>query len=208
MAWDGANFQSMEEVRSFPIKTSLCYIKLKHVKPQPVRDCLMLSHKIELVGDRAYLLSGSVSHSAFPPQKGTQRIESPFSFNYFEPSYDGTGVKNIYICQTNPKVLQAQLLNPSRAGSIANLRKLLTQRQNFEINTAYLPKAGAERLDGGSPDLIAPTFGEFTPQANTTKTTEPGKEINKVKVDTDEEDNFQSGSSDHETFPDFEVNAK
>ena len=107
MAWDGANFESLEEVRSFPVKTSLCYIKLKKVKGQPQRDCLMLSHKIELVGDRVYLLSGSVSHSAFAAQKGTQRIDSPFSFNYFEPSYDGTGVKNIYICLTNPKVLQA-----------------------------------------------------------------------------------------------------
>ena len=153
----------MEEVRQFPVKTSLCYIKLKHVKGQPVRDCLMLSHKIELVGERIYLLSGSVQHSAFPPQKDTQRIESPFSFNYFEPSYDGTGVKNIYICQTNPKVLQAQLINPSRAASINNLRKLLETRQNFEYNTAYLLKAGAERLDGDSPDLIAPVFGQFTP---------------------------------------------
>lgn len=35
MAWDGANFESMEEVRSFPVKTSLCYIKLKNVKSQP-----------------------------------------------------------------------------------------------------------------------------------------------------------------------------
>jgi hypothetical protein len=29
MAWDGANFESMEEVRSFPLNTSLCYLKLK-----------------------------------------------------------------------------------------------------------------------------------------------------------------------------------
>jgi hypothetical protein len=105
MTWDGAHFESMEEVRSFPIKTALTYIKLKQVKGQQPRDCLMLSHKIELVGDRVYLLSGSVNHSGYNPLLGTQRIDSPFSFNYFEPTYDGTGVKNIYICQTNPKVL-------------------------------------------------------------------------------------------------------
>lgn len=98
MIWDGAQFESMEEVRSFPIKTALTYIKLKQVKGQQPRDCLMMSHKIELIGDRVYLLSGSVDHSGFNPLLGTQRIDSPFSFNYFEPTYDGTGVKNIYIC--------------------------------------------------------------------------------------------------------------
>jgi hypothetical protein len=124
----------------------------------------MLSHKIELLGDRVYLLSGSVSHSGFNPLLGTQRIDSPFSFNYFEPTYDGTGVKNIYICQTNPKVLQIQLKSPSRASSISNLKKLLMERKEHAYNTAYLLKAGAERLDGAeSPELIPAVFGQFTP---------------------------------------------
>lgn len=98
MQWDGANFETMEEVRTFPIKTSLNHICLKQPRGQPKRDCLMLTHKIELVGDRVYLVSGSVQHSQFLPSPGVQRIDSPFSFNYFEPSYDGTGVKNVYIC--------------------------------------------------------------------------------------------------------------
>lgn len=63
MMWDGANFESMDEVRSFPIKTALCHIRLKQPRAQPARDCLMLSHRIELVGDRVYLVSGSVQHS-------------------------------------------------------------------------------------------------------------------------------------------------
>lgn len=71
MTWDGTHFETMEEVRSFPIKTALTYIQLKSAKGQPSRDCLMLSHKIELIGDRVYLLSGSVNHSGFNPLLGT-----------------------------------------------------------------------------------------------------------------------------------------
>lgn len=73
-------------------------------------------------------------------------------------------MKNIYICQTNPKVLQIQLKSPSRASSISNLKKLLTERKEPAYNTAYLLKAGAERLDGAeSPELIPAVFGQFTP---------------------------------------------
>lgn len=62
MQWDGTNFETMQEVLSYPIKTTITYIKMKQAKGQPARDALMLSHKIELVGDRVYLLSGSVQH--------------------------------------------------------------------------------------------------------------------------------------------------
>jgi len=85
MQWDGANFESMQEVRCYPIKTSLTYIKVKAPAGKSV-DALMLSHKIELVGNRVYLVSGSEKHPSFAPLPGTARIESPFSLNYFEPS--------------------------------------------------------------------------------------------------------------------------
>lgn len=71
MQWDGANFESMQEVRSYPMKTAVTHIKLKQAKGQPVRDALMLSHRIELVGDRVYLLSGSIQHPSFSSRQGT-----------------------------------------------------------------------------------------------------------------------------------------
>lgn len=88
----------------------------------------MLSHKIETVGNRVYLLSGSTTHQSFVPLTGTQRIDSMFSFNYFEPTDDDTGVRNIYITQTNAKALQSQLQNPARAGILNKLRDLLEKR--------------------------------------------------------------------------------
>lgn len=51
-----------------------------------------------------------------------------FSFNYFEPTDDDTGVRNIYITQTNAKALQSQLQNPARAGILNKLRDLLEKR--------------------------------------------------------------------------------
>lgn len=149
MQWDGANFESMQEVRVFPMKTSLTYIKLK----QASMDALMLSHRIELVGNRVYLVSGSVVHGSYVPLPGTKRIDSPFSFNYFEPTDDETGVRNIYICQTTTKALQQQLQNPSRAGSIKKLQDLLAKRDAPEFNNAYLPKA--DQSDEAVPELTA-----------------------------------------------------
>jgi hypothetical protein len=112
-------------------------------------------------GSRVYLTSGSVAHEDLPMQKGNQRVDSPFSFNYFEPTPEGTGVRNVYVCKISAKQLQSQLQSPARANSIANLTKLLEQRRDFEVNTAYLVKASeAERADNIS-DKIASTDNQL-----------------------------------------------
>ena len=159
-------------------------------------------------GSRVYLTSGSVSHTDYPVQKGNQRVDSPFSFNYFEPTPEGTGVRNVYICQISAKQLQNQLQNPARANSIANLTKLLEQRQDFEVNTAYLVKASeAERAESIS-DKIALTDNQLLlgssashsdlktdkEQADPTKndnTTETAK-----KEEIEEDDTFHDAEED------------
>jgi hypothetical protein len=68
---------------------------------------------------------------------------------------------------------------------------LLLERKEPVYNTAYLLKAGAERLDGAeSPELIPAVFGQFTSQTESSENLIV-KEVMKAKVD-EQEDEFHS----------------
>ena len=72
------------------------YAKL-HKKGTSQRDALYISHGVEIKGNRQYLVSLSVEHADYPVQKKVTRVTTSMNSNYFEPTADGKGVKNIFI---------------------------------------------------------------------------------------------------------------
>ena len=63
MAWDNLQSKSIEEVKMYPLQTSIYYMK---INSKPKRDYLFLSHRVHMKGDRAYLTFHSVEHDQFP----------------------------------------------------------------------------------------------------------------------------------------------
>ena len=103
LAWEGQTYDTIEEVKSYPMNTSLFYMKFKKAWSEGQKDMLLLTHGVELRGNRYYLTSNSVQHKKFPDQKKTTRVECKISSQYFEPMADGTGVKSFTIMHSNPK---------------------------------------------------------------------------------------------------------
>lgn len=96
LAWENNYYEQLEQCRAYPLKTSMYYGKLQ----KKASDTLFLSHNVEIKGNRQYLTCCSVEHSEYPLQKKVQRATCAMSSNYFEPTADGKGVKNIFIFQT------------------------------------------------------------------------------------------------------------
>lgn len=99
MAWESSHaFSSVEEVKSYPLNTSLLYVKHQQRQwLQSQQDMLILTHGVELKGNRYYLSGTTVEHDEFPPSKSLTRIKVQVSSNYFEATTDGKGVKNTYV---------------------------------------------------------------------------------------------------------------
>ena len=57
----------------------------------------MITHGVEIKGNRQYLTCLSVDHPEYPPVKKANRLNCSIHSNYFEPTADGKGVKNIVI---------------------------------------------------------------------------------------------------------------
>ena len=74
MAWEGNMFESIEQLRAYPMSTTIFYGKLAQKWHSGAKDCLMLAHGVSIKGDRYYLSSMSVEHADFPPQKKVARI--------------------------------------------------------------------------------------------------------------------------------------
>ena len=132
MAWEGQNlYESIEEVRSYPVDTTLYFMKLQKPNwPAGVSEMLQLSQGVRLKGGRYYLASRTVERSEFP---GKQRINIPVMSNYFEASTDNLSVKNTFVVsipglnQGNGALAGSttQRILHSYIESIQNLRKLL-----------------------------------------------------------------------------------
>ena len=57
LAWEGQDYDSIEEVKSYPLSTSMLYMKYKNSFTQGKKDSLILTHGVELRGGRYYLSS-------------------------------------------------------------------------------------------------------------------------------------------------------
>lgn len=65
MAWECHD--TIEEVRAFPLNTSLFYIKLAQSGwPSGMTEMFLATHGVELKGGRYYLASTSVDHEGYP----------------------------------------------------------------------------------------------------------------------------------------------
>jgi hypothetical protein len=65
VAWEGHD--TIEEVRAFPLNTSLFYIKLAQSGwPSGMTEMFLATHGVELKGGRYYLASTSVDHEGYP----------------------------------------------------------------------------------------------------------------------------------------------
>ncbi len=78
------------------------YGKLTSKRGQTERDTLTVTHSVKIKGNRQYLTTVSTEHDDYPPQKKTTRMHFSVQSNYFEPTADGKGVKNILIVQMQP----------------------------------------------------------------------------------------------------------
>ena len=97
----------------------------------------MLTHGVELRGNRYYLTINSVQHEDYPEQKKTTRIENKITGYYFEPMADGTGVKSFTIMHVNPK--HNNMMKDLQ--STQALKRLLLERRDSEAKTTYLQKS-------------------------------------------------------------------
>lgn len=95
--WERHIYDSIDEVKSYPMATSMFYCKLKQKWGTGQRDAVILSHGIEMRGNRYYLTSRNVEHHQIPLKKNIARVQNRFALHYFEPTADGTGVKVTYI---------------------------------------------------------------------------------------------------------------
>ena len=97
---------------------------------------LLVTHGVELRGNRYYMASTSVEHPEFPPQKTIQRAQFGVSSNYFEATADNLGVKNTFVFSITGKGVGAGSISGSTTQttlhnhikSIQSLRKLLEKR--------------------------------------------------------------------------------
>ena len=64
MAWQNNCYASLEQVRMYPLNTNLYYGKLLG---KPEKDCLLVTHRVEIKGNRQYLVSVSAEHTEYPP---------------------------------------------------------------------------------------------------------------------------------------------
>ena len=99
LAWENNYYASLEPIRAYPLKTSMYYGKLAQKRGQAAKDSLIITHGVSIKGNREYLSCLSVEHSEYPPEKKVQRVYTALHSNYFEPTTDGKGVKNILIAQ-------------------------------------------------------------------------------------------------------------
>jgi len=65
MAWQSNYYASLEQVRQFPLNTSMFYGKLSRGS-KPEKDNLLVTHRVEIKGNRQYLVSVSAEHSDYP----------------------------------------------------------------------------------------------------------------------------------------------
>ena len=142
LAWENNYLASLEQCRAFPLQTNMYYAKLKK-KGSSQRDILYISHGIQIKGNRQYLTSLSVEHDEYPQQKKVQRVGYPSSCNYFEPTADGKGVKNILIFQVQAGETKDGL-KQRHLQSIINLKNLLKGARQTKVGTTYLQRAEEE----------------------------------------------------------------
>lgn len=65
-AWENNYYSSLEQVKAYPLKTSVHYGKLVTKKGQPQKDKLLVTHGVEIQGNRQYLCSMAIEHVDYP----------------------------------------------------------------------------------------------------------------------------------------------
>ena len=67
VAWEGNYYASLEQVKEYPLNTSMYYGKM--AQKRGAFDSLFLSHGVQIKGNRQYLTCVTVQHGDYPPQK-------------------------------------------------------------------------------------------------------------------------------------------
>ena len=151
IAWQNNIYASLEQVRAFPLQTSMHYGKLLLKKGQPEKDSLLVTQGVEVKGNRRYLVSVSVDHDEYPPQQKVKRTKQVIHANYFEPTADGRGVKHILITRmvetTSEELARSfgkQGTNETHLQSIVNLKNLLKGTRVTSAPTTYLARTALD----------------------------------------------------------------
>ena len=74
--WERHVYETIEEVKSYPMSTSMFQCKLKQKWGTGARDAIILSHGIEMRGNRYYLSSRNVEHHQYPMKKNIHRVSN------------------------------------------------------------------------------------------------------------------------------------
>ena len=102
-----------------------------------------------------------------------QRVGYPSSCNYFEPTADGKGVKNILIFQVQAGETKDGL-KQRHLQSIINLKNLLKGARQTKVGTTYLQRAeeefkiGEEEEEAKQGVSIAPPLASEQPEEEKT----------------------------------------
>lgn len=88
MAWEGqCLYDSIEEVRAYPLQTSLYYTRLqKSAWPSGAQDMLLIQHGVAVQGNRYYLAGVSCEHIDYVGS--AKRVQLRVLSTYFEGSDD------------------------------------------------------------------------------------------------------------------------
>ena len=150
----------------YPLNTNLYYGKLLG---KPEKDCLLVTHRVEIKGNRQYLVSVSADHTEYPPQGKSQRVKGVTHANYFEPTADGKGVKHILVAQLD-KTKQSDLVrsfgkegtNQIHLTSLTNLKELLIGTRQTSAPTSYLTRVTEENQASSPEDSQSKSMPEIT----------------------------------------------
>lgn len=99
LEWDGQNFDKLEDVVRFPMRTQLIYVKLKSQWPLGHRDLLLNYYGLQTPDGNIYIAGQSVEHPSRPEIPKHYRVNTVQGSFLLEPINDGKGTKFTYITE-------------------------------------------------------------------------------------------------------------
>ena len=130
MIWDGHNYESLNQVKTYAMNTFIYLVQLKKQWPLGNRDLLLLFQGLQTPDGSIYLASKSTEHPEFPAQAKSLRVATKSGSFLFQPEKEGRVTKFFYVTEFDfrgslPRYVVQKAAQASFIDNIQRLRKLL-----------------------------------------------------------------------------------
>jgi len=135
MIWDGHNYESLNQVKTFEMNTFIYLVNLKKQWPLGNRDLLLLFQGLQTPDGSIYLASKSTEHQEFPELPKNLRVATKSGSYLFQAEKEGRVTKFIYVTEFDfkgslPKYVVQKAAQASFIDNIQRLRKLLEKLES------------------------------------------------------------------------------